>query len=312
MTRQECYNSKSENLRGGLMTDTLNLVVITGMSGAGKTVAMQSFEDLGYFCVDNMPPTLLPKFWELVKESGKVTKIALVIDLRSRAFYDEIIEMLANLDNTQFVTTKILFLDASDEELVSRYKETRRSHPLAMEGRLMDGIQKERRLLTEIRNRAQMVVDTSTMSPRQLREKIFHVFKTAVNPSFHIEVMSFGFKYGLPIDADIVMDVRFLPNPYYVPAFKELNGLDQPVSDYVMAQPATEKFYEQFSGLLKDIMPGYLKEGKTSVTIAIGCTGGQHRSVALAQRLADDLSFDYPVDVTHRDMKKRKETVNRS
>lgn len=312
MTHQECYNDKSENLRGGLMTDTLNLVVITGMSGAGKTVAMQSFEDLGYFCVDNMPPTLLPKFWELVKESGKVTKIALVIDLRSRAFYDEIIEMLANLDNTQFVTTKILFLDASDEELVSRYKETRRSHPLAMEGRLMDGIQKERRLLTEIRNRAQMVVDTSTMSPRQLREKIFHVFKTSDNPSFHIEVMSFGFKYGLPIDADIVMDVRFLSNPYYVPAFKELNGLDQPVRDYVMAQPATEKFYEQFSGLLKDIMPGYLKEGKTSVTIAIGCTGGQHRSVALAQRLADDLSFDYPVDVTHRDMKKRKETVNRS
>ena len=168
------------------MTDTLNLVVITGMSGAGKTVAMQSFEDLGYFCVDNMPPTLLPKFWELVKESGKVTKIALVIDLRSRAFYDEIIEMLASLDNTQFVTTKILFLDASDEELVSRYKETRRAHPLAMEGRLMDGIQKERSLLTEIRNRAQMVVDTSTMSPRQLREQIFHVFKTSENPSFHI------------------------------------------------------------------------------------------------------------------------------
>ena len=294
------------------MTDTLNLVVITGMSGAGKTVAMQSFEDLGYFCVDNMPPSLLPKFWELVKESGKVTKIALVIDLRSRAFYDGIIEMLSGLDNTQFVTTKILFLDASDEELVSRYKETRRSHPLARNGRLMDGIHKESELLTEIRTQSQMVVNTSMLSPRELREQIFRVFKTSDNPSFHIEVMSFGFKYGLPIDADIVMDVRFLPNPYYVAEFKALNGLDKPVRDYVMEQPATEKFYQQLTALLKSIMPGYLKEGKTSVTIAIGCTGGQHRSVALAQRLADDLAVDYPVDVTHRDMKKRKESVNRS
>lgn len=294
------------------MTDTLNLVVITGMSGAGKTVAMQSFEDLGYFYVDNMPPSLLPKFWELVKESGKVTKIALVIDLRSRAFYDGIIEMLSGLDNTQFVTTKILFLDASDEELVSRYKETRRSHPLARNGRLMDGIHKERELLTEIRNQSQMVVNTSMLSPRELREQIFRVFKTSDNPSFHIEVMSFGFKYGLPIDADIVMDVRFLPNPYYVAEFKALNGLDKPVRDYVMEQPATEQFYQQLTALLKSIMPGYLKEGKTSVTIAIGCTGGQHRSVALAQRLADDLAVDYPVDVTHRDMKKRKESVNRS
>ncbi|MFL2080425.1 RNase adapter RapZ [Latilactobacillus sakei] len=294
------------------MTDTLNLVVITGMSGAGKTVAMQSFEDLGYFCVDNMPPSLLPKFWELVKESGKVTKIALVIDLRSRAFYDGIIEMLSGLDNTQFITTKILFLDASDEELVSRYKETRRSHPLARNGRLMDGIHKERELLTEIRNQSQMVVNTSMLSPRELREQIFRVFETSDNPSFHIEVMSFGFKYGLPIDADIVMDVRFLPNPYYVAEFKALNGLDKPVRDYVMKQPATEKFYQQLTALLKSIMPGYLKKGKTSVTIAIGCTGGQHRSVALAQRLADDLAVDYPVDVTHRDMKKRKESVNRS
>ncbi len=199
------------------MADTLDLVIITGMSGAGKTVAMQSFEDLGYFCVDNMPPALLPKFWELVKESGKVSKIALVIDLRSHAFYDEIIDMLAGIENTAFVTTKILFLDATDAELVSRYKETRRSHPLAMEGRLMDGIQKERKLLTELRNRAQIVVDTTELSPRQLREKLFVTFKTSTHSSFHIEVMSFGFKYGLPIDADIVMDVRFLPNPYYVP-----------------------------------------------------------------------------------------------
>lgn len=294
------------------MADTLNLVVITGMSGAGKTVAMQSFEDLGYFCVDNMPPSLLPKFWELVKESGKVTKIALVIDLRSRAFYDEIISMLANLDNTHFVTTNILFLDASDEELVSRYKETRRSHPLAMDGRLMDGIRKERDLLSEIKNRAQLVIDTTPMSPRELREKIFENFKISTVPSFHIEVMSFGFKYGLPIDADIVMDVRFLPNPHYIKELKPLTGLDKPVYEYVMEQPATEEFYQQFIKLLRYVMPGYEKEGKTSMTIAIGCTGGQHRSVALSKRIGEDLAKDYTVHVTHRDMKKRKETVNRS
>ncbi len=290
----------------------LSLVIITGMSGAGKTVAMQSFEDLGYFCVDNMPPSLLPKFWEMLKESGKITKIALVIDLRSRAFYDEIISMLSNLDNSNFVSTKILFLDASNEELVSRYKETRRSHPLAMEGRLMDGIEKERELLAEMKSRAQLVIDTSNLSPRELREEIFDNFSANDNPVFHIEVMSFGFKYGVPIDADIVMDVRFLPNPYYVPAYRNKTGLDKPVYDYVMKQPTTEEFYSRFLGLMQLIMPGYEKEGKTSMTIAIGCTGGQHRSVAIAQRLADDLKQDYPVDVTHRDLDKRKETVNRS
>lgn len=203
------------------MDKTIQLVVITGMSGAGKTVAVQSFEDLGYFCIDNMPPTLLPKFWELVRESGKVNKVALVIDLRSRAFYDEIIEMLRNLGNENTINGKILFLDASNEELVARYKETRRSHPLAMDGRLMDGIILERDLLSEIKARAQLVVDTSKLTPRQLREEIFHNFETSESAPFHIEVLSFGFKYGLPIDADIVMDVRFLPNPYYVPELKK-------------------------------------------------------------------------------------------
>ncbi|WP_179396240.1 RNase adapter RapZ [Lacticaseibacillus absianus] len=294
------------------MTETLDLVVITGMSGAGKTVAMQSFEDLGYFCVDNMPPALLPKFWELVKESGKISKIALVIDLRSHAFYDQILDMLASLDNTAFVTTKILFLDATDAELVSRYKETRRSHPLAMEGRLMDGIKKERALLTELRNRAQVVIDTTNLSPRQLREKLFVNFKTSDHPTFHIEVMSFGFKYGLPIDADIVMDVRFLPNPYYVPEFRDQTGQTPAVYDYVMGKPEAEDFYQQFYGLLKTIMPQYQREGKSSVTIAIGCTGGQHRSVAFADRIGKAFAQDYPVDITHRDMNKRKATVNRS
>ena len=294
------------------MDKAIQLVVITGMSGAGKTVAVQSFEDLGYFCIDNMPPTLLPKFWELVRESGKVNKVALVIDLRSRAFYDEIIEMLRNLGNENTINGKILFLDASNEELVARYKETRRSHPLAMDGRLMDGIILERDLLSEIKARAQLVVDTSKLTPRQLREEIFHNFETSESAPFHIEVLSFGFKYGLPIDADIVMDVRFLPNPYYVPELKKKTGLDQPVYDYVMNSQKTAKFYQLFMQMLQEIIPGYQAEGKSSVTIAIGCTGGQHRSVAIAERIAQELKQNYPVSVAHRDVSRRKETVNRS
>ncbi|KRO07158.1 hypothetical protein IV61_GL000807 [Levilactobacillus parabrevis] len=282
------------------------------MSGAGKTVAMQSFEDLGYFCIDNMPPSLLPKFWDLVRESGKLSKIALVIDLRSRAFYDEIVNMLNDVAVHGTMNAQVLFLDASDEELVSRYKETRRSHPLARNGRVMEGIQRERRLLSPIRQAAQLVIDTTSLSPRKLREEIFHNYETESAQVFHIEVMSFGFKYGLPIDADIVMDVRFLPNPYYIPALRNLTGKDQEVYDYVMAQPQTEEFYEQFIKLLTTIVPGYKKEGKANLTIAIGCTGGQHRSVALATRIGRELGNTYPVHMTHRDIEKRKESANRS
>lgn len=293
----------------------LNLVIVTGMSGAGKTVAMQSFEDLGYFCIDNMPPNLLPKFWELVHESGKINKVALVVDIRSRAFYDEIFSMLAEAqvdeqEKDQKVEMKIMFLDASDEELVSRYKETRRSHPLAMEGRLLDGIRKERELLDEMKSRAQVVIDTTELSPRQLREQIFDNFQESSEvPTFHVEVMSFGFKYGLPIDADVVMDVRFLRNPYYVDALKSQTGKEEPVYDYVMDSPETETFYKKLYDLLEYILPGYEKEGKTSLTIAIGCTGGQHRSVAITERLGKDLKDQYYVDITHRDMEKSQKKV---
>ena len=296
-----------------ILAETIQLVVVTGMSGAGKTVAMQSFEDLGYFCVDNMPPALLGKFWELVKESGKISKVALVIDLRSRAFYDEIFGMLQELDDgNDNLRPKILFLDASDEELVARYKETRRAHPLAMDGRVLDGIQRERELLSEIKSKAQLVIDTSKISPRQLREELFLNFESDQSTAFHVNVMSFGFKYGVPIDADIVMDVRFLPNPYYVKDLREKTGNDQAVYDYVMNSEMTEEFYQQFIKMLRFVMPGYQKEGKSSVTIAIGCTGGQHRSVALANRIGKALQEKYPVNITHRDMAKRKETVNRS
>lgn len=294
------------------MTDNLQLVIITGMSGAGKTVAIQSFEDMGYFCVDNMPPTLVPKFWELVKESGKVTKIALVVDLRSRSFFEEIQSMLNEIENTNFIDTKVLFLDASDEELVSRYKETRRIHPMAMDGLVTEGIRKERAILNDLKTQASIVIDTTTLSPRQLRERINQEFKSSDDKGFHIEMVSFGFKYGLPIDADIVMDVRFLPNPHYIPELRPMTGADKPVYDYVMSFQETEDFYSRFLDLLLSIMPGYVNEGKSNLTVAIGCTGGQHRSVALTERVGHALSESYKVNITHRDKDKRKETVNRS
>ena len=294
------------------MAETLDLVIITGMSGAGKTVALQSFEDMGYFCIDNMPPNLIPKFWELIKETGKVTKIALGVDLRSRSFFEEIQNMLAEIKNTGFIDTRVLFLDASDNELVSRYKETRRTHPLAMEGLITEGIRKERAILEDLKARASLVINTTNLTPRQLRERINEEFRSSGDTGFRIEMVSFGFKYGLPIDADIVMDVRFLPNPHYIKELRPLTGLNTEVSHYVMSFDETEQFYQNFLHLLQDIMPGYIKEGKSSLTIAIGCTGGQHRSVALAQRIGDELAKDYKVNITHRDKDKRKETVNRS
>ncbi|MBO0420071.1 RNase adapter RapZ [Vagococcus fluvialis] len=292
--------------------DSLQLVVITGMSGAGKTVAVQSFEDMGFFCIDNLPPTLIPKFWELIKESGKITKIALVIDLRSRAFFEEIQSMLIEIENTKLVDTTIMFLEASDKELVSRYKETRRTHPLAMDGLVTEGIIKERSLLSELKGEAQLVIDTTNLAPRELREKIMANFKSNDTSTFRVEMVSFGFKYGLPIDADVVMDVRFLPNPHYVPELRPMTGKDKPVYDYVMASEMTEDFYQQYEKLMLSILPGYIKEGKMSLTIAIGCTGGQHRSVALTERLGKRISEDYKTNITHRDIGKRKETVNRS
>lgn len=289
------------------MTDTLELVIITGMSGAGKTVAVQSFEDLGYYCIDNMPPSLLPTFWELMKESGKITKIALVIDLRTREFFNEIDTVIKKMDNTQAITTRILFLEASDQALVARYKESRRHHPLAVDGRILEGITKERDILKDIRSRAQMIVDTSKTTPRQLRTIIMESFASEGFEPFHVDIVSFGFKYGLPIDADIVMDVRFLPNPHYIDELRDKTGQDQEVYDYVMIQPETQTFYYKFIDLIEYCLPGYKREGKANVTIAIGCTGGQHRSVAISERTAKHLMNDqYHVKVIHRDVKKRK------
>ncbi|MGT2929512.1 RNase adapter RapZ [Streptococcus dentasini] len=295
------------------MTNPINLVIVTGMSGAGKTVAIQSFEDMGYFTIDNMPPALVPKFMELVSQSEENDKVALVVDMRSRLFFKELNSILDDLDKNQNIQFKILFLDATDGELVARYKETRRSHPLAAAGRVMDGIKLERELLAPLKSMSQNVVDTTELTPRQLRRTIAEQFSSENDAApFRIEVMSFGFKYGLPLDADLVFDVRFLPNPYYIPELRNHTGLDQEVVSYVMSHDESENFYRHLLALINPILPGYQKEGKSVLTIAIGCTGGQHRSVAFAHRLAEELKKGWTVNESHRDKDRRKETVNRS
>lgn len=291
----------------------IHLVIVTGMSGAGKTVAIQSFGDLGYFTIDNMPPTLVPKFLQLVETTQDNDKIAMVVDMRSRSFFSEIQQVLDEIENNDGLDFKILFLDAADTELVARYKETRRSHPLAADGRILDGIKLERELLAPLKNMSQNVVDTTDLTPRALRKTISEHFSDSTKlQSFRVEVVSFGFKYGIPLDADLVFDVRFLPNPYYQPELRNQTGLDKAVYDYVMNHTESEEFYQHLVALIKPILPGYKKEGKSVLTIAVGCTGGQHRSVAFAQRLADDLANDWTVHSSHRDKDRRKETVNRS
>ncbi|GGE27787.1 RNase adapter RapZ [Streptococcus himalayensis] len=291
----------------------VELVIVTGMSGAGKTVAIQSFEDLGYFTIDNMPPALVPKFLQLVETRKDNDKLAMVVDMRSRSFFSEIQNVLDEIENDEELNFKILFLDAADKELVARYKETRRSHPLAADGRILDGIKLERELLAPLKNLSQNVVDTTELTPRELRKVIAQEFSDHdESQGFRVEVVSFGFKYGLPLDADLVFDVRFLPNPYYQPELRNQTGLDKAVFDYVMNHPESEEFYQHLLALIEPILPGYQKEGKSVLTIAVGCTGGQHRSVAFAQRLADDLQQHWSVNSSHRDKDRRKETVNRS
>ncbi|MDY0405124.1 RNase adapter RapZ [Virgibacillus sp. 179-BFC.A HS] len=287
-------------------TDT-NLVIITGMSGAGKTVAIQSFEDLGYYCVDNLPPALLPKFLELMRDSrNNIHKVALVMDLRGREFFDFLIESLDKVSDEDWLDEHILFLDAQDEKLVSRYKETRRSHPLAVGDLPLKGIKQERILLDELRGRAQRIIDTTDLKPRELREKILRAYSEKKQEIFSVHLVSFGFKYGLPIDADLVFDVRFLPNPHYVSSLQPLTGLNKEVSSYVYKWSDTQRFQEKVLDLLRFMLPLYKKEGKSQLVVAIGCTGGQHRSVALAEYFADELSTDYITHITHRDIDKRK------
>jgi len=280
------------------------LVIITGMSGAGKTIAVQSLEDLGFFCVDNLPPVLIPKFAELIEQSqGRIARVALVIDLRGREFFTALSESLGYLKEHYTIRYEILFLDATDSVLVQRYKESRRRHPLAPEGMPLEGIQNERKLLEDLKGWATQVIDTSSLKPGQLKEKIVSRFSNSGQNTLNINVTSFGFKYGVPIDADLIFDVRFLPNPHYIDNLRPRTGQDQEVYDYVMKWAETQEFLQKLLDLLQYLIPQYHKEGKSQVVIGIGCTGGKHRSVAIAEYLGKMLAAGETetVRVHHRD-----------
>lgn len=284
------------------------VVIITGMSGAGKTVAIQSFEDLGYYCIDNLPPELLSTFIKLMIESNKQPRnIAVVMDLRGGDMFNSLADSVNELEEATKVTPKLLFLDAGDEVLVRRYKETRRSHPLANSGLPLEGIKKERQLLSDLKGRAQYIYNTSKMKPRELREKIQEEFSSKSSQVFTVNVMSFGFKHGIPIDADLVFDVRFLPNPYYIEELRLKSGLDEEVSSYVLKWIDTKTLIEKLTDLFQFMIPQYKREGKTQLVIAFGCTGGQHRSVTLAEYFGKSLTADDKTLVTHRDVVIRKD-----
>lgn len=289
------------------MVEKMRVVIITGMSGAGKTVAVHSLEDLGYFVFDNMLPNLAEKFVDVMEKASQFNKVAMVMDSRSQRFYDQVLPSIRQLKRREDLEVSLLFLDAADDKLISRYKETRRSHPLSPHGRLLDGVTAERKLLNNLKSEADIRIDTTSLTPRNLKLRLNKIFGHGEGSNFYIEVMSFGFKYGLPLDADIVLDVRFLPNPFYVPELKHLTGNDAAVQEYVMKSPLAKEFYAHLRSLLETAMPGYIHEGKSSLTIAIGCTGGQHRSVTIANKIATDLKADgYQVNIHHRDIDKAK------
>ncbi len=286
-----------------------DFVIVTGLSGAGKSQVLHVLEDLGFFCVDNLPPTLLPKFAELCADSqGNVRRVALVTDIRGRAFFADLQWALDQLRQLG-VDYRVLFLEASSEQLVNRYKETRRRHPLASRRRtLLEAIQLEREQLQEIRGLADKVVDTSNVEVRNLRDDIARLFvrDTKRASGMLVSVLSFGYKYGIPLDADLVFDVRFMPNPHYVPAMKGMNGTDAAVADYVFTGQKATDYWDLLQRLIDFSLPLHAKEGKTFFTVAFGCTGGRHRSVAIAERLADHLrTAGYRVRLEHRDIKRK-------
>lgn len=285
----------------------MRLVIVTGLSGAGKSTALKMLEDARYFCVDNLPIPLMSKFVSLMAgmQGEDVQNAAIGIDARSGRDLRELEKVLEQLGEAGY-EFEILFLDADDRVLVKRYKESRRSHPLAMYGRVDEGIHREREKMKFLKERADYIIDTSHLLTRELKKEINRIFVD--NGKFSnmvISVLSFGFKYGIPADADLVFDVRFLPNPYYIEELKHLTGNDKPVQDYVKKAPETTEFLEKIDDLLKFLLPNYVKEGKNSLVIAIGCTGGKHRSVTLANEIYKLISrTEYGCKVEHRDIEK--------
>jgi UPF0042 nucleotide-binding protein len=282
---------------------TPQLVIITGMSGAGRSTAANRLEDLGWYVVDNLPPALLPRLADLGgRTQGAVPKIAAVVDVRSRTFFADLREALESL-SADGNDPMIVFLEASDDVLVRRFESVRRPHPLQADGRVLDGIVKERELLRDLRGEADILIDTSALNVHQLGARVAQAFDEGDTPALRATVMSFGYKYGLPVDADLVVDCRFLPNPHWVPQLRPKTGLDAEVRDYVLDQPGAQEFVDKYADVLHLVSEGYQREGKRYVMLGVGCTGGKHRSVAVAENLAERLRSD-GVDVTivHRDL----------
>lgn len=281
----------------------MRFVIVTGLSGAGKTQAVRCLEDLNYFCIENIPPSLIPKFAELSsKINDGVDKIAIVMDVRGGKFFNDLFKGLFELNKIGY-KYEILFLDASEETLVKRFKESRRTHPLSKKGRILTGIREERELLSKVKEKADYVIDTSDYPVKKLREELKRVYGgSEKEDNFNVSVMSFGFKYGIPIDADLVFDVRFLPNPYYIEELRSLSGNDKSIKDYVTSFEVTREFTLKVTDMLKFLMPYYIQEGKSQLVIAIGCTGGRHRSVVIANTINDFLRKGYDTELIHRDI----------
>lgn len=283
----------------------MEVVIITGMSGAGKSASSDIFEDLGYYTLDNMPPSLLLSFIDLTtKSKKKINKIACVVDIRGGEFFADLMKSITLLKN-QSIDVKILYLDASDEILIRRYKEHRRPHPLAVNGNISEGIANERELLSEVRNSADSIINTSNLTLGELRRKILSEFSLKdVDTKLAISVVSFGFKHGILLDADLIFDVRFLPNPYYIEELKKSSGLNTDIKEYVFGFEEANEFLDKLVDMMEFLIPKYSKEGKTNLIIGIGCTGGKHRSVAIAQALTTRLEGNgEKVYVSHRDQK---------
>lgn len=284
----------------------MKLVIVTGMSGAGKTIALKMLEDIGFYCVDNLPISLVDKFVQLVSEGTSIEKAALGLDIRSGEELGNLDEILENWRSSN-VDVQVLFLDANDAVLIKRYKETRRTHPLAGAGRLENGIEKEREKLAFLKREADYIIDTSMLLTRELRKELEKIFlQDARYKNMYVTVLSFGFKYGIPEDADLVFDVRFLPNPYYDEHLRPLTGQVQAVRDYVMQGGTADAFFKKLYDMIDFLLPNYINEGKNQLVIAVGCTGGKHRSVTIARALYEHLEAvgEYGIRIDHRDIDK--------
>lgn len=281
----------------------MKIVIVTGLSGAGKTQAIKTFEDMNYFCIDNMLPDLIPNFIDYFSHvKSEIRNVALGIDIRGGDSFANLISMIKKTQNNK-VTYEILFLECNDKELLRRYKENRRQHPLAMQGRILDGISLEREKLNELKALANYTIDTSDCSAKKLKEKIVGIFTGEGEKNLYVNVVSFGFKYGVPSDSDFMFDVRFLPNPFYIDELKQKTGNDKEVFDYVMGLDGAKEFVEKITNLFLDIIPSFEKEGRNQIVVAIGCTGGQHRSVTIAIELARMLrEHRYNVILEHREL----------